>query len=144
MKREGISHVVVVVKDIEKAVKLYSELFGISFQDVSGVEPEHGVRAMVSWEGGIEICSPINTKADIARELATFLEKRGEGVIAVAFNVKDIEEAATMAVKKGIRITRRNDVGKDKVEGFKWVREVHLDPADTHGVYIALFQKEPI
>ena len=36
MKIEGINRVILVVKDVEKTAKYYSELFGVSFQDLSG------------------------------------------------------------------------------------------------------------
>ena len=42
----GINRVVIVVKDIEKAGKLFSELLGAKFYD-GGVVDKFGVRALV-------------------------------------------------------------------------------------------------
>lgn len=144
MRSEGINRVIIVVKDIDKATKFYSELLGVSFQDASGTNPEFGVRSMVSWDGGIEICSPADTQAEVAKELATYLKNRGEGVLAVVFNVKDIDEATSIAMKKGVNIIRRTDYREGKVKGFKQITEVHLNPADCHGVYVDLFKGEPM
>lgn len=136
MRTEGINRIVVAVEDIQKARKRFAELLGIEFWH-SNVAHKFGLRAMVSWDGGLELVSPIDPQSSAAR----FLKKKGEGILSVAFNVKDIEEASIMAQEKGIRITDRIDLG-DEVRGFRLLKEVALHPADTHGVAILLFQGE--
>ena len=68
---KGVNRVVIVVKDIERASQLFSELLGTTFYD-AGVVDRFGVKAMVSWEGGLELISPATEDSDAAR----FLRRR--------------------------------------------------------------------
>ena len=135
MKTGGVDRVVIVVRDIEKASKSYSELLGISFWD-AGVREDFGVRAMVSWDGGIELISPTDANSEAAR----FLEKRGEGLFGVIFKVSDIGEARARAEEKGFCVTGEVDCGLPA--GFKVFKEITLHPEDTHGIVVALVQSE--
>ena len=136
MRTEGINRIVVAVHNVEKASDRYSELLGISFWD-AGVQEEFGLRALVSWDGGVELVSPLHPQSDVAK----FLERRGEGIYAVAFNVRSVEEARAMAKEKGIRVTQ--ELGWNDADRFKVVKEIVLHPADAHGVPIILFEGQP-
>ncbi len=129
----GVDRVVIVVRDIEMAAKRYSELLDISFWD-GGVRSEYGLRAMISWDGGIELISPIDDNSMMAR----FIEKKGEGIYGVIFKVKDIEESRARAKEKGFRVT--GDVDTGLPDGFKVFREININPKDTYGIPTTLVQ----
>ncbi|MFC1944731.1 VOC family protein [Chloroflexota bacterium] len=135
MKTEGIQRVVVVVRDLDEAVKRYSELMGMDFIDF-GAQEGFGVRAMVSRDWSVEIISPIDPQSAAARHL----EKRGEGVIGVAFMVPNLDEAKDNAVGKGVRVLDEVDFGS--VDIWKSFKEVMLHGGETHGVPIILVQAE--
>ncbi len=135
MKTEGIHRVLIVVKDLEKAAERYSELLGISFWD-PGVDEKFGVRARVSWDGGVELISPIDEQS----AAAPFFEEKGEGVIGVAFKVRDVEEAGAEAEAKGFRVTNQIDFGSPGI--WKVFKEVFLHQGDTNEVPIILVQSE--
>ncbi|MFC1944387.1 VOC family protein [Chloroflexota bacterium] len=127
MKTEGIHHIVVFVKDIEKAGEFYSQLLGAEFKDFDASE-EVGLRIMISRDGGVELLMPINDQTDLARSL----KERGEGLYTVAFKVI-VEEARAWVAEKGFRITGEFDSGFEP----DWV-EIMLHTEDTHGVPIIL------
>ena len=141
MKTKGVARVVIAVRDIEKARKFYSELFGISFWD-AGIHKDSGTRAMVSWDGGIELVSPISpAPANSTGEgIARLLQDREAALFGVAFKVSDIEEARARAKEKGFRIT--SEIDRFLPPGFKVFREIFLDPKDTHGISVILIQSE--
>jgi 4-hydroxyphenylpyruvate dioxygenase-like putative hemolysin len=132
---KGINRVVIVVKDIEKASKLYSGLLGVKFHD-AGVVDRFGVRAMLSWEAGIELVSPTTSKGDVA----SFMKKNGEGIYAVVFNVDDADQAAERARALGVRI--KDTIEMSQSPAFNKFKELLLDQEDTHGAFILLGQIE--
>jgi len=135
METQGLDRVVIAVKDLDKAAKQYSEVLGVTFWD-AGPQEEQGVRAMVSWEGQVELISPISPQSAAAK----FLDKKGEGVIGVAWKVKDIVEAGDQMTAKGFRIVDRFDF--PAAPGFKLFKEILLHPKDTNEVTIILVQSE--
>ena len=124
MKIERFDRVVIVVKDIEESMKFFSDVFGIKFDEVGGSDIM-GVDAVYS-EVGIELMSPRTDQGPIAQ----YLQKRGEGLYALAFKVSNLEEAMKEAESKGIRSLGVLDMGPMK-EGM-------LHPKDTHGTLIIL------
>jgi methylmalonyl-CoA/ethylmalonyl-CoA epimerase len=131
----GVDRVVIAVRDIDTAAKRYSELLGISFPH-SVIREDYGIRAMVSWDGGIELVSPIDNNSLIAK----FIEKKGEGLFGVVFKVDDIDKAKARAEAKGFRVT--GDVHSGLPDGFKLFKEITLHPKDTYGISTTLMQSE--
>jgi len=132
---KGVNRVVIAVKDIERASRIFSELLGGRFYD-AGVVDKYGVRAMVSWDEGIELISPITEDSQAAR----FLREKGEGLYNVIFNVDDVDKAATRAKALGIRITETIELNQPDL--FNKFKEIVLAPEDTCGIFIALGQIE--
>ena len=131
----GVNRVVIVVKDIVRAGRLFSELLGAKFYD-AGIVDRFGVKAMVSWDGGIELISPVTEDSEAAR----FLREKGEGVYTVIFNVDDADQAASRAKALGVRQT--GIIEFDQHPFFKKFKEILLAPEDTCGAFVALAQIE--
>lgn len=122
MKIEGIQHVAILVGDLEKAGKLYSDLFGIEF-DGPNERKELDIRNRMSPEG-IELLSPLTPDGVMAKTL----EKRGEGITLLALKVPNIEQAKAKMDSKGIR----------KIGGGDKTAIYH--PKDLNGVTIELIE----
>jgi methylmalonyl-CoA/ethylmalonyl-CoA epimerase len=135
MKTLGLDRVVIVVKDLEKSAKRYSELLGTSFWD-AGVQEKQGFRAMFSWEGQIELVSPISAQSGAAK----FLEKKGEGIFGVAWKVEDIDEAQVLVDKHGFKMIHKFEF--TNTPEFKLFKEIVLHPSDFSEVPIILVQSE--
>jgi len=121
MKMQKIHHVAILVEDLEKAGKLYSDLFGIEFTSPKE-EKELDIRNMLSPQG-IELVSPLTPDGVMAKNL----ERRGEGITLLAFTVDNVAEASAEISAKGIR-----QIGGD---GTKLAI---FHPKDLNGVTIEL------
>ena len=146
MKTKGINRVVMVVKDFDKAVALYSELLNTTFYPVTIAEEDMGVRAAISYEAGIEIASPIpGSNEPWALVVAQQLKEHGESLRSVVFSVDDVEQARAKAQEMGIRVSGelkfdQNEVKRSFHDRFSTFIEYMLNSEDTHGAGVALGQ----
>jgi methylmalonyl-CoA/ethylmalonyl-CoA epimerase len=127
-----IDHLAIVVHNIEEALQVYEEALGLELTDVEEV-PEQAVRIafLPVGESEIELVEPLSTGSGVAK----FLEKRGEGLHHVCFEVEDIEAALQDLADKGIRPI--NQQPRQGAHG----RVAFLHPKSTHGVLIELIEK---
>ena len=130
MKR--IEHLGIAVKDLVSANDIYRKLLGVDPFKREFVESE-GVETSFFQVGENKIELLESTKADSA--IARFIEKKGEGIHHVAFEVEDI--VAEMARLKQEGFTVLNDQPKKGADN-KLVCFVH--PKGTNGVLIELCQ----
>ncbi|MBI3030442.1 MAG: VOC family protein [Candidatus Rokubacteria bacterium] len=117
----------VAVRNLDEAVERYSRLFGLKVHRRTESR-EFGFRNAIlpTGIGHIEFLEPIDPTKHVAR----FLEKHGEGVYLVGFEVGDIPGAVTHLRSQGVRVDqRRPDVA--------WVH-----PRDAHGVFVELRKRE--
>ena len=145
MKTKGINRVAILVKDMDKAVALYSELLNTTFYPVTMAD-DYGVRTMVSYEAGIELASPIPGSDEfMAQNLAQQIEERGEGLYAVVFSVDDVEQAHAKAKEMGIWVLYMLELEPDEVKStfhgkYNTFIEYFLHPEDTCGAQVVLGQ----
>ena len=128
MKVQKIHHVSVLVNDLEKAGKLYSDLFGLEFSDPYDLEALD--TKVLESSFGINLVAPLTPDGPSARTL----ERRGEGVVMVVLNVPDIEEAIADMESRGIRL-----VGRESRPNGQKTATFH--PKDLCGVFIELMQE---
>ncbi|MBI4595600.1 MAG: VOC family protein [Candidatus Tectomicrobia bacterium] len=126
MKVQKIHHVSVLVKDLEKAGKLYSDLFGIEF-DGPYEQKDLDVR-FLSSSIGLNLASPLTPDGPTARSL----ERRGEGLSMLVFNVPNLDTALVDMQSHGIRVVGREDRPKERVAS--------LHPKDLCGVMVELWE----
>lgn len=128
-----IEHIGIAVKSLEDSNKLFEKIFGQPAYKQEEVESE-GVKTSFFMNGPnkIELLEATNLDSPIAK----FLEKRGEGIHHIAFDVNDIEEEVVRLKKEGF--TMLNETPKKGADN-KWV--VFLHPKETNGVLIELCQE---
>ena len=97
-----IDHVALVVPDLDQAVDLYRESFGLEpvFRDRSEEQGFEVVGFQVG-EAHIELLAP--TRSDSV--IAGFLEKRGPGLHHIGLEVEDLERCLDEIRAKGLRLT---------------------------------------
>ena len=130
---KGVGHIGILVRDLEQSVRLYQELFGAVLHEVKVVE-EQGVRVgMLGFPQGphIELLEPLPNS-----RMAAALEKRGEGVQHISFDVDDMERDLEALKEKKVSLIDENP--RQGVEGI--VAFVH--PRSVNGVLVELCQKE--
>jgi len=130
---EKLEHIGIAVKSIDQASKLFSALLGKPHYKVETVESE-GVRTAFFELGGVKIELLESMRPDSA--IARFIEKRGEGIHHLAFEVDDISSKISDYKKKGFEaINTEPKKGADnKMIGF-------LHPKSTGGVLIELCEE---
>ena len=128
-----IEHIGIAVKDLKKANTLYAKLFGEPHYKIEKVESE-GVNTSFFkvGENKIELLEATNEASAIAK----FIEKKGEGIHHIAFDVDDIEEEMERLKNEGFKII--NEAPKKGADN-KLV--VFLHPKSTNGVLIELCQE---
>ncbi len=121
---EGIDRVAIAVKDLDKAVKFYSELLDIDFDVFPGHEGL-GMRGGYS-ASGLELLEGTSPDSTIGK----FVKERGEGLWCIVFKVKNMDEAIKRFAEKGLKPVNDISVGT--------MREVSFHPKDAFGVEITL------
>ncbi len=128
-----IEHLGIAVKDLEASNALFTKLLGKPHYKIETVESE-GVRTSFFKIGRSKIELLEATKAE--SPIAKFLEKRGEGIHHIAFDVDDIEKEVNRLKEEGFKVL--NETPKKGADN-KLV--VFLHPKSTNGVLIELCQE---
>jgi len=128
-----IEHIGIAVKSIDESNDLFTKLFGKSNYKTEAVESE-GVKTSFFKIGVNKIELLEATKED--SPIAKFIDKKGEGIHHIAFDVDDIEAEVKRLKTEGFIVL--NETPKKGADN-KWV--VFLHPKTTNGVLIELCQE---
>ncbi|MDB5144460.1 MAG: mce [Mucilaginibacter sp.] len=130
-----IEHIGIAVKNISSAVKLYEKLLNTTMYKIEDVGSE-GVKTAFLQTGPnkIELLEPTSADSPISK----FIEKRGEGIHHIAFDVEDIK--AEMKRLKNEGFVLLNETPKEGADN-KLVCFIH--PKSANGVLIELCQSKP-
>src|SRR2546430_3132405 len=126
-----ISHLGLAVKDLDEAVKLYEQVFGLKVAHRWVAEADRMEAATFKiGDLEIELMQPLATDSPVGR----FIDRRGEGIHHIAYKVDDVGEALERARDSGIQTIdqapRPGGDGRTRV-GF-------LHPRSTFGVLTEL------
>lgn len=128
-----IEHIGIAVKDLQASNLLFEKLFGVPAYKEEEVVSE-GVKTSFFQNGPnkIELLEATNPESPIAK----FIEKKGEGIHHIAFDVTDI--VAEIARLEGEGFVVLNSTPKKGADN-KLVAFLH--PKSTNGVLIELCQE---
>jgi len=123
-----IDHVAVAVKDLEAAVKTFTENLGLPVER-RGEVPQLSMRNafLTIGDASLELFQPTSDKNPALK----FVSERGEGIYLLSLEVEDLTEVAEQLGKKGIKVAVLQ-VGDRKI-GF-------ISPKHTHGVLLQLIE----
>ena len=97
-KINRVDHICIAVKDLDQARKQWEPILGKGPDDEYIDEPEKiKVARYYLGEVGFELMESTAPDGDVAR----FIEKRGEGVMLLSFNVDNTRESITELEEKG-------------------------------------------
>ena len=127
-----LEHIGIAVSDLDAANQLFAKLLGTAHYKIEEVASE-GVRTSFFNVGGVKIELLEATRSD--SPVARFIEKRGEGIHHLAFEVDDVQ----------------NTIKQKKIEGFEPLGDQpkpgadnklisFLHPKSTGGVLVELCQ----
>ena len=99
MKLNQIDHICIAVKDLEQAKKVWEPVLGKTEPDDAYIdEPEKiKVARYMVGEVGFELMESTTPDGDVAK----FIEKRGEGVMLISFNVDNTRESMAELSEQG-------------------------------------------
>ncbi|QLE01147.1 methylmalonyl-CoA epimerase [Galbibacter sp. BG1] len=128
-----IEHLGIAVKSLDASNELFHKLLGVAPYKLEVVASE-GVKTSFfkTGESKIELLEATNEESPIAK----FIEKRGEGIHHIAFDVADIKAEIKRLKEEGFVVL--NETPKKGADN-KWV--VFLHPKATNGVLIELCQE---
>lgn len=127
MKVEAINHINVFVKDLEVAVKRFSDILGTQF---IGPFTVGRTQDKVAYDTlGFKIVGATSPTSSVTK----YIDEHGEGVAAIGLKVPDIEEAIRELTTKDIDILER----KEKVGPLK---TAVTDPKNAYGVSFELIE----
>jgi methylmalonyl-CoA/ethylmalonyl-CoA epimerase len=133
MKIKGIDHVGVAVKDLEAAIQFYQETLGLEVTE----NIDHGQgsnRGAFIRVGQVDF--ELLENRDPQSAIARHIEKRGEGIQHIAFEVDHLEEAMAAMKEKGIPF-----IDEKPRPGARDSRIVFMHPKHTHGVLMELVER---
>jgi methylmalonyl-CoA/ethylmalonyl-CoA epimerase len=122
----ALDHVGVAVSDLEAAISLYQDSFGMELSHRETVE-EQGVEAVLLDVGDshVELLAPTGPDTPVGR----FMESRGEGLHHVAYRVSDIDATLAQLRERGVRL-----IDAEPRAGIRSSRVAFLHPRSTGGV----------
>jgi methylmalonyl-CoA/ethylmalonyl-CoA epimerase len=131
---DRIDHIGVAVEDLDAAIDLYRERFGMAEQHREVVE-EQGVEAVLLeiGEGHVELLKPLGPDTAVGK----FLARSGPGLHHVAYQTADIDAALEQAKAAGLQL-----IDEQPRVGIRGSRVAFLHPKATGGVLTELV--EPI
>jgi len=132
VKAKGLDHVAIAVKDLDSAIELYRQAFGLELAEVEEV-PEQQVRTAIFGHGmgRIELICPTSKDTGVAR----FLDERGEGLHHICLEVDDIDAAIAELKRRGAPL-----IDESPKPGAGGARVAFVHPKGTRGVLTELRQ----
>jgi len=94
-----VDHIGIAVRSIDEAVKLYTEVLGLTVRGIEVIVDQKARTAIIPvGETKIELIESTDSEGTIAK----FIESRGEGLHHIALEVTSISEALQDLTRKGI------------------------------------------
>lgn len=127
MKVERIDFVTFFVKDLDKAVSFFSELFETRFIQAydTAVDTKETLDSL-----GINLAAPLTQDGPSVKLMAT----KGEGLASVGFKVTNLNEAITELESRGVRLVGREKIGSAEYAVFH--------PKDTFSAMLSVIAYE--
>ena len=129
-----IEHIGIAVKNIQQSNELFKKLFGKEHYKIENVASE-GVSTsfFMIGETKIELLEATNETSAISK----FIEKKGEGIHHIAYEVDNIESEMARLKQEGFEL-----INQSPKDGADNKRICFLHPKTTNGVLIELCEEK--
>ncbi len=129
---QHVEHIGIAVKNLETAIPIYEKLLNTICYKTESVETENVNTAFFqTGEAKIELLESSTEDGVIAR----FIEKKGEGIHHIAFEVTDIRAEMKRLMEDGFVL-----LNPEPKKGADNKLVCFLHPKGTHGVLVELCQ----
>ncbi len=130
MSVKSVNHIGIAVRSIDAQRPFYERTLGLEFEGLEDV-PSQKVRVAFFRAGDVRIELLEPTQPDST--VATFLEKRGEGLHHLAFTVDDIRARIAELKRSGIRM-----IDEEPRSGAHHMQIAFMHPKSSFGVLTEL------
>ncbi len=129
-----IEHLGIAVKSIDESIRTFETLLGTDCYKVEEVESE-GVKTafLMIGESKIELLEATIPDSAIAK----YLDKRGQGIHHIAFEVEDIDQELKRLSNEGFVL-----IHQSPKDGADNKRIAFLHPKSTEGILVELCQEK--
>lgn len=127
-----VDHIGILVSNIDEAIKLYEDCFGAQVSKIETLT-DRGVKAAILSLGqgaNLELLEPLPNS-----NMAKVLEKRGEGLHHITFEVDNVDKELNHLSERGIEL-----IDKKARPGFEGT-VAFIHPKSLRGVLVELCQK---
>jgi len=129
---DRIDHVGVAVEDLDAALALYREAFGLDVEHREVVEGQGVEAALIGvGEGHVELLAPLGERTPVGK----FLARSGPGLHHVAYQVSDVDSTLDTLRAAGLRL-----IDETARAGIRESRVAFLHPEATGGVLTEVVQ----
>jgi methylmalonyl-CoA/ethylmalonyl-CoA epimerase len=127
-----IEHVALAVSDLDAAVAHYRDVWGIEVEHRERVEDQGVEEAMLPLgESYLQLLGATGPDTTVGK----FLEKKGEGLHHIAYEVEDLEAALAELKEKGVRL-----IDEAPRKGGRGHMVAFVHPKSNHGLLVELIQ----
>lgn len=127
-----IEHVALAVSDLDQAIQLYRDVWGLTLEHREIVEDQGVEEAMLRiGESYIQLLSPLGDDTSVGR----FIQKRGEGLHHIAYEVGDLEVALQRLKNEGVEL-----IDESPRRGSRNTKVAFVHPKGNRGVLVELVQ----
>ena len=128
-----IEHVAVAVADLDAAVALYRDVWGLEVEHRERVEDQGVEEAMVKiGESYIQLLGATGPDTTVGK----FLERRGEGLHHIAYEVDDLEGTLAELKEQGVPL-----IDEAPRKGGRGHMVAFVHPKGNRGLLVELIQK---
>ena len=127
-----VDHIGILVSNLDDAMKLYKDCFDAKLDKIETISKQGVKAAILSLAQGakLELLEPLP-----GSNMANVLEKRGEGLHHITFEVDDVDKELSRLSERGIQLVDKKS--RPGLEGM--VAFIH--PKSVRGVLVELCQK---
>lgn len=127
-----IEHVAIVVSDLDAAIEMYTKTWGLHLVHREVVEDQGVEEAMLALgESHIQLLCPLSPDTTVGR----FLDKRGEGLHHIAYEVENLEAALASMRTKGMTL-----IDEQPRRGSRNTRVAFVHPKSNRGLLVELIE----
>ena len=128
-----IEHIALAVADLDAALDLYSSIWGLEVESRERVEDQGVEEAMLPLgESYLQLLAPTGPDTTVGK----FIDKRGEGLHHIAYEVDDLPGALAELKSKGVPL-----IDEAPRVGGRGHMVAFVHPKGNHGLLVELIQK---
>ncbi|MEC9491417.1 methylmalonyl-CoA epimerase [Flexistipes sp.] len=126
-----IDHIGIAVKSLEEAVRFY-ETLGVNVESYEEVPSQKVKVAFIKLgDSNVELLEPTSEDSPVAK----FLDKKGEGIHHLCYEVNDVSESLDIMKKDGMKL-----INEEPIKGAHGKLVAFVHPKSANGVLTELSQ----